>query len=149
MAARSTSSRDRNEIVASSLSAWPRSAGSRLKFLLLTFFSFFLSRAAEHAGERVVAFVAGVLVETLGRRVPRIFAGPRSVPRRRILDSEAIEERPRIDAREALDDVQVLARAAELRLVREVGRVDDERIALPMPDRVAHPFADGRRQVLR
>src|SRR5437899_12371349 len=47
---------------------------------------FLLSGAAKHPAERVVALVARVLVEVLVRRVPRILARPRAIPRPRIVD---------------------------------------------------------------
>src|SRR4029079_19665460 len=67
-----------------------------------------LTRAAQHAAERVVAFVAGVLVEVFLGVVQRVLAGRRLVPGRRIVHGEPIEQRVRAGPREALDDVQVL-----------------------------------------
>ena len=45
-------------------------------------------------------------------------------------------------------DLQVLGRAAELLLRREVGGLDDQRVAFPAADRIAHPRPDVLRQVL-
>src|SRR5439155_9889219 len=78
-------------------------------------FRLLLPGASQHAAQRVVPFVARVLVEVLIGRVPRILAGPRAVPCRRILDREAVEQSLRAGAREALDDVQLVARSLELR----------------------------------
>src|SRR5262245_38275942 len=47
----------------------------------------------------------------------------------------------------ALDQVQVLARAAIVGFRTEVGHVDNERVALPMAARVAEPLTDVGRQV--
>src|SRR5712691_6179088 len=56
--------------------------------LLGRVFRFLLPGASQHAAQRVVPLVARVLVEVLIGCVPRILAGPRAVPRRRILDRE-------------------------------------------------------------
>ena len=48
-----------------------------------------------------------------------------------------------------LDEVQVLARALEVGLRREVGHVDDQRLAFPPAARVAPPLPDARGQVRR
>jgi hypothetical protein len=95
----------------------------------------------------VVAFVAGVLVEVVLRRHPRVLARPRAIPRRRIFDSEAVDERIRVRAPDALDDVELIARSVELRLGCEVRGIDDQCVAFPPADRVPHPVADGRRQM--
>src|SRR5262249_48744632 len=49
--------------------------------------------------------------------------------------------------RPALDEVQVLARAAIIGLRAEVRHVDHQRISLPVAARVAKPLADAGRQV--
>ena len=94
--------------------------------------------------QAVVPLVAGVLVDRPVGLRHRIRHGPRPRPRRRIVDREAIVERVGVDAREALDEVQILARSAEVRPVGEVRRVDDQRVALPAAARVAHPRAEAR-----
>src|SRR6185295_4672861 len=99
-------------------------------------------RAAEDVAQRVVAFVARVLVEMILGDRPGIFAGPRLIPGLRILDCEPVLQRVRARARETLRDLEVLGRAAEAGLVGEVRRLDDERVAFPMPHRVAEPLAD-------
>jgi len=106
------------------------------------------SSAAQHVAERVVAFVTRVLVDVLVGGVPRILSAPRFLPRLRIVDGETIEQGVGVHARKPLDDMQLFARALELCLVREVRGIDDERIALPVPNGVAHPFPDGRRYML-
>src|SRR5262245_41629924 len=82
---------------------------SPLLLLLRGVLGFLEPRASEHIRHRVVAFVTGVLVQLLLACLPRILAGPRPIPRRRILDGEAIEERVRVDALDAFDDVQLIA----------------------------------------
>ena len=89
--------------------------------------------------QRVVPLVARVLVELLVARHPRVFAGPGPVPRLGIFDGEPVQQRLVVDAREPLDDFQLLARSVELRLVGEVRRLDDERVAFPPADRIAQP----------
>src|SRR6185436_21117654 len=103
---------------------------------------FLKARAAQHAAKRVVALVACVFVDRFVRSDPRILSGPAPIPGRGMLEGEAIEQRLVVDAREAFDDVEVLARSAELSLSREVGRVDDERVAFPSADRIAQPLPD-------
>src|SRR5439155_20119843 len=50
-----------------------------LRFLYCLFF-LLRSRAAKHVGERLVAFLAGVLVQHLVCRDPRVLPGPRAIP---------------------------------------------------------------------
>src|SRR5579872_5634105 len=71
-----------------------------------------LSCALQNIGQRVIAFVAGVFINLCVGRRPGIFARPWLGPGFRIFDREAVKQRLRVDAREALDRVQVLGRAA-------------------------------------
>ena len=50
---------------------------------------------------------------------------------RRLFDRDDILERVRVEPCPAFDEVQVLAGAAEVACVREIGDVDDECLALP------------------
>src|SRR5262245_41907546 len=87
-----------------------RSCGSRrLRSRDLLFFA----GAGEDAGQRVVAFVAGVLVERIRRGIHVQLAAPRLRERIRILDGELITNLVRRDARQALDDLRVVRSAAE------------------------------------
>ena len=85
------------------------------------------------------------------------FARPRRDPGLGIVDGKRVVDRILAGAREALDDVQplagenvlasVLRRAAEIRQRREVGRVDDERVAFEAADGVAGEPLDARRRM--
>src|SRR4029450_6421130 len=72
---------------------------------------------------------------------------PRFRPRRRILDGDGILDRLGVDAWKALHQAQVLSRRLEAELGREVRDVDDQRVALPAPPRVAESLADGGRKM--
>src|SRR5713101_5135575 len=90
-----------------------------------------------------VALVARVLVHQLAALPQRKLRRPRTRPRRRIVGGEAVVDRVGVDAREALDEVQMFARASEFDLLRKVDRVDDERGAFPVSARIAHPPRHG------
>src|SRR4051812_48629211 len=79
--------------------------------LVLRVVGFTLPRAAQDIAHRVVSFVAGLLVEMILLNRPAVLAGPRLLPRLRILDREAVFERVGVGAGEALGDLQVLGRA--------------------------------------
>ena len=107
--------------------------------------------AEQHRRQAVVPLVAPRLVVDPIRLLvlPAHFLlhGPRFRPRRRILDRHGVLERLRVHARPAFDQVQVLARALEVDLRREVRDVDDQRVAFPVAARVAEPLPDRRREV--
>src|ERR1700690_4365999 len=71
------------------------------------FFGFSRPRSAQNVAQRVVGLVAGVFVNWLIGRRPRIFASPRRGPGGGIFDGEAVEQRSRIHARKALHHVQI------------------------------------------
>src|ERR1700719_4283393 len=87
----------------------------------------------QYAAKRIVAFVTGIFVNRFGGRRPSVLAGPRPVPRVRVLHREAVQQRIVVDAREALYDVEVFRRSTKRSLVVEIGRVDNERVPFPMP----------------
>src|SRR5262249_23784118 len=91
----------------------------------------FRASTSERIVQAVVAFVARVLEYRTFIFLPRHFRGPGSRPRRRIVDRELIAERILGDAREALGQPHVLARALERELLGEVRRFDHQRVALP------------------
>src|SRR5262252_1702521 len=99
----------------------------------------FPARAAQDVAQPIVAFVTGELVDRSVGPNHRVGHGPGPRPRRRIVYREAVLEGVGIEAREAFDEMEVRAGAAEARLVGEVGRVDDERVALPVSARIADP----------
>ena len=86
--------------------------------------------------------MTGVLVDARVGRGPDVLATPRLCPHRRVVDRELIEERLGVNPRKALDDMQVPRRRAESRRVGEVRRVDHERVALPVTDRITKPAPD-------
>src|SRR6185312_15940902 len=95
--------------------------------------------APENVRHTVVPLVAGILVQgTLGRG-HRYFSTPCPAPCVRIVNRELIEDRVGAHAREALDDVQSRARSLERRLLGEIRRVDNQRVAFPPAARVASP----------
>src|SRR5688572_5451132 len=98
-----------------------------------------------YADHCVVAFVTRVLVQLIAGPAngPGVFTRPRLVPGRRIFNCKPIEERFVVDAVEPFGDLQTIRRAAEPRLVVEVGRLNDQGIAFPPPDRVAKPIPDA------
>src|SRR5262249_58695889 len=86
-----------------------------------------------------VAFMAGVLVHQLARLLEWESDRPRRGPCRGILGGEAVLDGVAVDAREALDEGEVLRCSAEFVLLRHIDRVADERAVLPAAARVAHP----------
>src|SRR5882672_6795309 len=108
--------------------------------LLLLFALFLLvPGAAENVGEGVIALVTGVLIDPLVALRHRQLCRPRARERCRVVDGEFVEQRVRVRAREALGQVEILTGAAERILIGEVGRVDDEGVAVPATARVAEP----------
>src|SRR5262245_52232242 len=86
--------------------------------------------AGEDAGQRVVALVARgledlvlLLIAPHQRNLERPWGGERG----RVLDGDPIHERVCGGPGEPLDQMQVLPRTLVARLVREVGRIDDQR----------------------
>src|SRR5262245_58592171 len=98
--------------------------------------------AAQNIFERVVGFMTGIFVNMLVGGRPGELAGPRPCPGGWILNRKSIQQRIGGDARETFDNVQVLARSTVSRFVREIGCIDNECVAFPMTDGVAHPLAD-------
>src|ERR1700730_11712048 len=80
---------------------------------------------------RIIAFVAGVF--QYRTRAPRHgnLRGPWLGEASRIVDREFVHHRLRSGPGEPLDQVQFFAGSSEVRLIREISRVDDERIAFP------------------
>ncbi len=102
-------------------------------------------------GQRIshgdVAFVAAVLVNLIARLArDRHPERPRLREGGRIVDVDFVVDHFRIDAREALDHAQSFAvrRAADGGPVREVPRLDDERVAFEVAARITHEEMDAR-----
>ncbi|MNC97924.1 hypothetical protein D3C83_157410 [compost metagenome] len=80
--------------------------------------------------------MARVLVDLVARlRGDRHSQGPRALPGQRIFDTHLVVDHLRIDAGEALRQLQLraVAHAGDRRRVREVRALDDERVALEAP----------------
>src|ERR1700731_3039774 len=109
------------------------------------------ARSTQQPREGIVSLVAARLVINSVRLPALLDELLRDLPWRRphgrILDGDHVFEGVRPDPRPALDKVQVLARALKIGLRTEVGYVDDEGAALPVPTRIAVPLADAGRQM--
>src|SRR2546425_4194140 len=62
---------------------------------------------------------------------------------RRIIDCELVDERVGVETPETFDEPHVRAGSSEGRLIREIRRLDDQPVAVPMTNRVSIPQADG------
>ena len=69
--------------------------------------------------------------------------GPRPRPRVGVVQGDLVAQHVGGDPRVALDEVEVLGRAAEARLRRVVRRLDDEGVPFPAPAGVAGPLPDA------
>src|SRR5207253_955673 len=111
-----------------------------------------ISRANKKVDDVEVVFVAAVLVQLLGGidLVPRNERGPWPGPRRRILDGELVVERRRVDAREALGDLErrrIRALKHHAVVGPEVRRLDDERGPVTVAAGVAEPLTKAAAQM--
>src|SRR5580704_4728666 len=113
---------------------------------LSSLFGLFGASSAQDIRHRVVALVAGVLVNLIaGLLRDREFHGPGSCERLRIGHRDCVLDRAVAHARESFHQTQIFA-VLESRSVRanadsptnEIGGLNDERVALPVPARVAH-----------
>src|SRR5215467_8075887 len=121
----------------------------RLRAVFRGFFGGLLLKpgATEHINHGVVALMTGVLVYFVRDRTESRLPGPSPGKRRGIVDREPVEDRLRANACEPLDHMQILSGSSESGLACKIGRVDNQRISLPMADRVPHPLPDIRWQV--
>src|SRR5258705_2071254 len=78
--------------------------------------------ACEHAGDGVIPFMTGVLVERVRRLPQGNHQCPRLGPRRRIAQRDLILEAVGTLSRNAFDHVKVLGRTSVVGLVREARR---------------------------
>src|SRR5207245_2290686 len=95
----------------------------------------------EDVRQIVIPPVTCVLVEQTLRPCHGNLCAPGSRPGCRVVDGECVPNRVSVDPREAFDDVQGFTGTLKVSLVGEVRGVDDERVALPMPTRIAGPLA--------
>src|SRR5262245_34251181 len=101
--------------------------------------------------------MARVFEYRAGELFHRNRAGPRLREDRRVVDSKLVIDSVRIDPCKPFDDSKRFATALEIRdrteLIKptaggvEVRRLDDERVSLPMPARVAHPLPNVRSEM--
>src|SRR3954451_8009920 len=129
------------------LASWREISGLRrvplLSLLLL------LSCPRQDPRQRVVALVAGVFVDVIVGPAQRNFAFPRLRVRRAVLDGELVQDLLLADTREALGhfagrrQIEALLDAVVRLLPRiEIRRLDDQRVAVPVANRIAHPRRD-------
>src|SRR5882672_8010171 len=88
-----------------------------------------------------------VLVDLSVASRHRNLRSPWPDPGRGIIRSELVEQIVGVNPPETLSEVESLCRASEVRLVAEIRRLDDERIAVPSPPAVAEPLAKAGREV--
>jgi hypothetical protein len=101
------------------------------------------ARSSEDASHGVIPLVTGVFVDGIPTLAHRNHCCPRSCPHRRIFDSELVEKRVSVGAREALDQVRVLARVGQAGFALEIRRVDNQRVSLPVAARVSLPLTNA------
>jgi hypothetical protein len=98
--------------------------------------------SSEDASHGVIPLVTGVFVDGIPTLAHRNHCCPRSCPHRRIFDSELVEERVSVGAREAFDQVRVRAGVWQAGFAFEIRRVDNQRVSLPVATRVSHPLTN-------
>src|SRR5262249_35711532 len=84
----------------------------------------------------------GIFVNRLVCRWPDVLAGPGPVPSVWVFYREAIQKRFLVNARQALDDMEVFRRSTKPGFVSEIGCVDNQRVPFPVTNRIPHPTAD-------
>ncbi len=70
----------------------------------------------KNVGHRVIALVAGVFVDAMGRALHDVFRAPRLAIDGRVLDREAVEQLIRANQLEAFDDARAGAGASRRRV---------------------------------
>src|SRR5262249_49306468 len=97
--------------------------------------------AAEGVFQTIIPLMTGVFPERPVDLLDGHFPRPGLSPHPWIFNRELIKKRVFISARETFNHVQVLC-SLERSLICEISGVDNQRVALPTTDRVAHPLAD-------
>src|SRR5713226_8905027 len=110
------------------------------------------TRAPQPSLDRVIPLVTPRLlvdpIELVALLPEFPLSSPRSRPRCRIVYGDDVFNRGRANAGPAFDEMQVLAGLDVVRLVAEIGHVDDQRIPLPVTARV-QPTEPDRRGKMR
>ena len=110
--------------------------------------SFRGASAGQYVDDSVVAFAAGVFKHGSINVAQGNNRGPGLRPSSRVVNRELILDRLGIEPRETLGDFQglrvgVLKRGAS----PEIGGLHNQRVALPMPPRIAVPAVDASREM--
>src|SRR5690349_12036544 len=111
----------------------------------------FEPRVVHNCGETVISFPAArfdidaVFFFALLGEI--LFHSPGPRPHRGIFDRHLIGERLWAGARPALDEMQILARAAVISLWTEICHINNQRVTFPMAARIAKPLPDAGRQM--
>ena len=98
--------------------------------------------------QRVVRLVTGILKHLVVAPRPRILAGERRRPDRRVLDGEGVDQLVGALHPEAFGHLHVPGAPGECRAITEIGRLDDQGVAVPPANRITQPFLDLGRVVL-
>src|SRR5690606_35777104 len=100
-------------------------------------------RAGEHVPQRVVAFMASVLIDRPSERAELVFAAPWLIPHGRIFDRELVVNPILGHTPETLGHFQILPGTLEALRSREICRLNHQGIAFIPADRVAEPGTDA------
>src|SRR5262249_56454090 len=103
---------------------------------------------AQDVGNRAVTFVAGVLenLPVVGVPLPGDRKRPPLRPRRGIIDRDFDPDRVGVHPCVALDQAQGVSRSFVVRLITEIGDLDNQRVALPTAARASDPLTDAGRE---
>src|SRR5262249_1532877 len=98
--------------------------------------------AGENTLEGEVSLMTRVFVDLLLALLHGNYRSPRLRPDGRIVDREFVLKHTCRDAGEAFHDMQPPAGASEVDQRRQIGGLDNKRVAVPVPTRVASPLAE-------
>src|SRR5580704_17269928 len=100
----------------------------------------FAPGSTEHVDHSIVTLVTCIFVELIRYRHEGRLCGPGSCKSQRIVDREPVKDCIGANTREPFDHVQVLARSPEPGLAGEISRIDYQRVAVPVANRISHPL---------